>query len=84
MKFDKHLLNRRRAAYQQVFNNASGQLVLADLKRFCRATTPTANVNNPYATFLCEGRREVWLRIQAFLSLDEDAIAQLTEELNDD
>ena len=42
----------RQRAYQNTFNNHEGKKVLADLRRFCRATTPTADVNNERITYL--------------------------------
>ena len=50
----------RRRAYRATFNTVEGRKVLADLRRFCRASVPTADVNNVQATYLLEGRREVW------------------------
>ncbi len=83
MTVNKKLLERR-AAYHKTFNNPEGEKVLADLKRFCRATLPTADVNNPNVTYLLEGRREVWLRIQSLLQLTEDDIYNLIEEYTND
>lgn len=74
------LLRPRRAAYAKTFNNHEGRKVLADLKRFCRATVPTADVNNVHTTYLLEGRREVWLRIQSMLQLTDEDVVQLIEE----
>ena len=76
-------LKYRQAAYNKTFSNPEGQKVLADLRRFCRATVPTADVNNEKTTYLLEGRREVFLRIQAHLQLTEDDIYQLTENYNE-
>lgn len=73
----------RRRAYRAAFNNPEGRKVLADLRRFCRATLPTADVNNVQATYLLEGRREVWLRIQAHLQLTEDDVFKLIEDQNE-
>jgi hypothetical protein len=70
----------RRRAYKAAFNNPEGRKVLADLRRFCRATTPTADINNVQATYLLEGRREVWCRIQAHLQLTEEDVYNLIEE----
>jgi hypothetical protein len=41
---------------------------------------PTADVNNVNATFLLEGRREVFLRILSHLNLDEEDVFKLVEE----
>lgn len=73
-------LRRRRAAYAKTFDNPEGRKVLADLRRFCRASVPTADVNNVHTTFLLEGRREVWLRIQSLLQLTDDEITNLIED----
>lgn len=70
----------RRRAYKAAFNNPEGRKVLADLRRFCRATMPTADINNVQATYLLEGRREVWCRIQAHLQLTEEDVYTLIEE----
>jgi hypothetical protein len=70
----------RRSSYKKTFDNPEGKKVLADLKRFCKATVPTADLNNEKVTYLLEGRREVWLRIQAHLQLTEDEIYQLLED----
>lgn len=71
---------RRQQAYRKTFESPEGRKVLADLRRFCRATVPTADVNNVHATFLLEGRREVWLRIMSHLSLTDEDVIQLVED----
>ena len=73
----------RRRAYRAAFDNPEGRKVLADLRRFCRASVPTADVNNVQTTYLLEGRREVWCRIQAHLQLTEDDVFKLIEEYPD-
>lgn len=83
MTVNKKLLARR-AAYSKTFGGPEGGKVLADLRRFCRATIPTADVNNPNVTYLLEGRREVWLRIQAHMQLTEDDVYSLMENYNDE
>lgn len=45
---------------------------------------PTADVNNVHATFLLEGRREVWLRIMSHLQLTDEDVFNLIEESIDD
>jgi len=70
----------RRRAYRAAFDNPEGRKVLADLRRFCRASVPTADVNNVNVTFLLEGRREVFLRIISHLNLTEDDVFKLVEE----
>lgn len=74
----------RRVAYAKTFNNPEGRKVLADLRRFCKASVPTADVGNVHATYLSEGRREVWLRIQAMLQLTEEDVTQLIEEYDNE
>ena len=81
MKFNLNpLFHNRAKAYRNTFNNPEGRKVLADLRRFCRATQPTADVNNVNATFLLEGRREVFLRILSHLNLTDEDIIQLIED----
>lgn len=71
---------RRQSAYKKTFDNPEGRKVLADLRRFCRASQPTADVNNVQTTYLLEGRREVWLRIVAHINLTDETVSQLIEE----
>ena len=72
----------RGRAYRATFNNPQGKKVLADLRRFCRASVPTADVNNVQTTYLLEGRREVWLSIFTHLNLTDEDIINLIEEEN--
>jgi hypothetical protein len=72
----------RSRAYRKTFNNPEGKKVLADLRRFCRATLPSADVNNVQTTYLLEGRREVWLRIMGHLNMTDEDIMNLVEEPN--
>lgn len=69
----------RSRAYRNTFNNPEGKKVLADLRRFCRATLPSADVNNVQTTYLLEGRREVWLRILSHLNMTDEDIMNLVE-----
>ena len=77
------IFNRRAGAYRKVFQSPDGKRVLADLRRFCRADTSCADVTNVHTTFLLEGRREVWLRIQAQLALTDEQITQLVEDYSE-
>lgn len=79
----KQILRRRQSAYQKTFGSEHGKYVLADLIRFCRANTPTANINNVNATYLAEGRREVWLRIQSHLNLTDEDISNMEKMTHD-
>jgi 2-succinyl-5-enolpyruvyl-6-hydroxy-3-cyclohexene-1-carboxylate synthase len=66
--------------------NADGQVVLADLAKFCRANSSTAIVSpvsrsvDPIAMAMAEGRREVWLRLMAHLHIDERVVFNLNED----
>jgi len=84
-------LRRRRYSYRRLFLgedglNADGQVVLADLAKFCRANSSTAVVSpisrsvDPIASAMAEGRREVWLRIMAHLHIDERVVFNLNED----
>jgi hypothetical protein len=86
-------IRRRRYAYRRLFLgedglNADGEIVLADLAKFCRATDSTAVVSpvsqrvDPIAMAMAEGRREVWLRIMAHLHIDEKTVFNLNEDEN--
>ena len=82
---------RRRLAYQRLFLTQDGkvgpdaEIVLADLRRFCyvdRSTmivSPISRITDTHATFMAEGRRETWVRIQSFLKLGDRQIANLQE-----
>ena len=84
MKFNLNpFFQRRQSAYKKTFDNPEGRKVLADLRRFCRATQPTADVNNVNTTFLLEGRREVWCRIAAHLQLTDEDVYNLIEDSNE-
>jgi hypothetical protein len=84
-------IRKRKYAYRRMFLAESGELspdgeiVLADLKKFCRATASTVVVSpvsrsvDPIATAMAEGRREVWLRIMAHLHLEDRAVINLEE-----
>jgi len=52
------------------------QTVLVDLQRFCRANTSTAHPD-PYMAARLDGRREVWLRLQQHLRLDDETLWKL-------
>ena len=84
------ILGRKRA-YRRLFLDAEGQIgpdaeiVLADLKRFCRAMSTTVVVSpvsksiDPLAMAMAEGRREVWNRLMAHLHIDDKVVARLEE-----
>ena len=76
----------RKRAYRRVFLDGDGnigpdaEIVLADLKRFCRAMSSTVVVSpvsksiDPLAMAMAEGRREVWLRIMGHLNMTKSCI----------
>jgi len=74
---------KRRAAYRRIFLNGEGQLnpdaavVMKDLASFCRFLNSTAIISpqsrqtDVPASFMAEGRREVYLRILANLHVSD-------------
>jgi hypothetical protein len=84
---------RRRQSYRRLFldgagrPNVSAEIVLADLKRFCRVESSTVVVSpvtktiDPLAMAMAEGRREVWNRIQSHLHMADREITQLKEDI---
>jgi hypothetical protein len=85
---------RRKSAYRRVFLHQDGgmtrdqELVLADLRRFCKANSSTIMVSpvsrtvDPIAMAMAEGRREVWLRLSGMLHIDEKTMFNL-QDVND-
>lgn len=71
----KQFLTHRARAYRRLFNitNQDAEFVLADLAKFCRAHSSTAH-KDPYIAARLDGRREVWLRLQQHLQLDDDTL----------
>lgn len=88
-------VRNRRKAYARTFLADDAELhrhaalVLADLKRFCRAAESTLMVSpvtgqvDPLATAAAEGRREVWMRIIAHLHLEDRITLNLEEPTNE-
>jgi hypothetical protein len=71
-------------------NPAQGgpSVVLAHLQAFCRGDRSSVAVAadghiDPLATCMAEGRREVWLEIQKYLTLDERAMARWADEMTE-
>lgn len=64
----------------------SGDIVVRDLARFCGAYHSTVKVSpitgtmDPLASAVAQGRREVWLRLQASLRLPDEAVLHLMEQ----
>jgi hypothetical protein len=84
-------LLRRKLAYRRVFQTLTGEhsrdqeIVLADLRRFCRANASTAVISpttksiDPIAMAMAEGRREVWMRIAAMIHMQERTVFALED-----
>lgn len=79
-------LMRGKRDYTQFEESSWGRRVLADLHKFCAADKSTFVGNDPNGreSARMEGRREVWLRIQSFLSLTESQLEKLREVQSDD
>jgi hypothetical protein len=71
----KRFLLGRKGAYARTFNIESrdAQVVLTDLSKFCRAHSSTGHTD-PHMAARLDGRREVWLRIQQHLHLDDETL----------
>ena len=78
----KIFLSNRKTAYCLVFKNPdkkySGacQLVLEDLKKFCRANASTFDTNDRMAAYL-EGRRSVFVRIAQHLNMTPETLYEI-------
>lgn len=72
----KEYLTTRQQAYRIAFRGVTGERVLADLAKFCRAHASTGHPD-PYAAARLDGRREVWLRIQQHLNLSDEELWRL-------
>jgi hypothetical protein len=75
--------SKKAGLYQRTFAGRDASFVLADLAKFCYVAKPTPKVNpitggvDPLATMLAEGRREVFLRITAYLNLTQEDVAKM-------
>lgn len=85
------MIDRKRAAYQHTFlangkPHVNAQTVLADLKRYCGAdieglvVSPVTRTADPIATAYRAGRRDVYLRICKYLSLEGLDIEDATHD----
>lgn len=81
-----YLALRRSGAYKRMFKtkdqttlNEDARVVLADLKRFCRADGTSTFNENPYKMALLEGRREVFERMRAYIEANDADIHRLQE-----
>ena len=69
-------IQRRRNAYRAVFTGPAAEIVVEDLKKFCRATSGPAVVApggmvDPIATGIAIGRQEVWHRIAQHIHVSD-------------
>lgn len=64
-------------AYGRLFDQTSPytETVLADLAKFCRANETTFH-KDPRIHAALEGRREVWLRIKEFITMNADELLE--------
>ncbi len=67
-------LRQLKAAYQVALGNEHGGFVARDLAKFCRADESCFDAD-PRVHAALEGRREVWLRINDFLTLSPEELA---------
>lgn len=74
----RDMFRSRSSAYKQVFKKDDrwATIVLLDLAKFCRAHETTYN-KDPRLHAAMEGRKEVWLRIQEQLKLDDEQLFNL-------
>ena len=71
-------------AFKEMFFNEdeklrrAAEIALVDLREYCFARKSTFH-SDSLVMARREGRRDVWLRIQGFLDLDEQQVKQLME-----
>ena len=65
-----------KAAYQMTFSGAHGELVLSDLTKFCHVYSCCFDADARIHAFN-EGKRYVYLRIQDFLIMQPEAMAEV-------
>jgi hypothetical protein len=86
----RDLIFRRRRAYRAVFQpggilGPSAEIVISDLRGFCRATSTPAMVSpgtqtiDPIATGVAIGRLEVWHRIMQHVLVSDADLYKLIE-----
>lgn len=68
----------RRAAYREVFATPAGQIVLADLTRFCGANAELMGPT-PDVTAFNVGKHRVLQRIVSFLVIDDRKVIELAQ-----
>jgi hypothetical protein len=72
----QEVLADRQRAYLFAFKEAAGAAVLADLATFCRADETCVVPGDRDRTYVLEGRREVYLRIQDHLRLSTEQLVE--------
>jgi hypothetical protein len=68
----------RAIAYGRTFGgekNPLAEIILEDLAKFCRANETTFHPDARVSAVL-EGRREVWLRVQEFMTLNAEQLLE--------
>ena len=63
-------------AYQLAFGTPAGKAVLDDLATFCRANETCVVPGDRDKTYVLEGRRETYLRIQQYLELTPEQLVE--------
>jgi hypothetical protein len=74
------LLFSRGEAYRMVLHGSLSEIVKRDLNKFCFAARSCYTPGSPAQTMRNEGRRQVWLRMQWYLNIDDKQISELNEE----
>ena len=72
---DREFWMQQKQIYHRAFMPLDS-LLMKDVSRFCKVKVTVAR-DNPNLTYLLEGRRQFFLRIQQHLELDEEALAAL-------
>ena len=74
------VLFSRGEAYRMVLHGSLAEIVKRDLAKFCFAVRSTYTPGSPAQTMRNEGRRQVWIKIQWYLHVDEKQVSELNEE----
>ena len=87
----RKIIHKRRGAYRAVFNpGPAADIVLADLRKFCRANatpaivSPQSGIIDPIATGIAIGRLEVWHRINHHIHVDDADLYELVGQQGED
>lgn len=79
----RRFIQKRRTAYRAVFTGPAADIVLADLRKFCRADRAPAMASqitgtiDPIATGIAIGRQEVWHRIAQNVHISDEDLYRL-------